>query len=420
MVCYLTTLLLGKEQSNMSNSIIIIGAGQAAASCAARLRQKNQSCEITIIGEEPHLPYQRPPLSKKYATGDMTLDQLLLRPEDWYEQNQISCISNQRVTSVDTTQKTATLENSETLSWDKLVFATGSKARALPDAIGGNLNSVYLLRSLDDADNFAGELLENRRVVIVGGGYIGLEAAAVCASRGLKVTLIEAADRILQRVACSNTSDWFRSLHTSRGVTIHEGVGLETFEGSEGKISAAILADGTRIDADFALVGIGIIPNAEIALDAGLEVEGGIIANEYCQTSNPDIYAAGDCAAFQYKDEVTRLESVQNAIDQAECAADNIAGEAREYKPYPWFWSDQYDVKLQIAGLNRGYDKIITRVGDREGSMAHFYFKGDTFLAVDAMNDPRTYMVGKKMLEAGKNITREQAADKSIQLKSLL
>ena len=404
----------------MPNSIIIIGAGQAAASCAARLRQKDSNCEITIIGDEPHLPYQRPPLSKKYATGDMTLDQLLLRPVEWYEQNQITCITHQRVKSVDTNAKTVNLENAETLNWDKLVFATGSRARSLPDAIGGNLSGVYLLRNLEDADNFADELVENRRVVIVGGGYIGLEAAAVCASRGLKVTLIEAAERILQRVACEETSNWFKTLHASHGVTIHEGTGLQKFDKKDGKVSAAILADGTRIEADFALVGIGIIPNAELAQDAGLTAEAGIVTNQYCQTSNPDIYAAGDCAAFDYKNAPTRLESVQNAIDQAECAADNIAGETRAYEPYPWFWSDQYDVKLQIAGLNRGYDTIVAREGDREGSMAHFYFKGETFIAVDAMNDPRTYMVGKKMLEAGKNITPAQARDKSIELKSLL
>ena len=174
------------------------------------------------------------------------------------------------------------------------------------------------------------------------------------------------------------------------------------------------------IAADFVLVGIGIIPNAELAENAGLEVEGGIVVNEYCQTSHPDIYAAGDCAAFQYKGEMIRLESVQNAIDQAECAADNVAGERREYVPYPWFWSDQYDIKLQIAGLNRNYDHIVIRPGEREGTVSNFYFTGQTFLAVDSMNDPRTYMVAKKMLEAGRNITPEQAADTELQLKSLL
>ena len=404
----------------MANSIIIIGAGQSAAACAARLRQKDQISDITIIGEEAHLPYQRPPLSKKYATGDMTLDQLLLRPADWYAQNNITLITNERVAAIDSTNKTISFSNGKTKSWDKLVLTTGSRARALPDSIGGNLKGVHLLRSLKDADKFSAELVEGRKVVIVGGGYIGLEAAAVCASRGLNVTLVEAADRILQRVACIQTSDWFRKLHTLKGVTIHEGIGLEKFEEGDGKVTSAILSDGTKLDADFILVGIGIIPNAELATEAGLDVDGGIVTNQFCQTSHPDIYAAGDCAAFQYKGELTRLESVQNAIDQAECAANNITGEQTEYLPYPWFWSDQYEVKLQIAGLNRGYDNIITRKGEREGSMAHFYFKGNTFLAVDAMNDPRTYMVGKKILEAGKNITPEQAADKSLELKSLL
>jgi len=404
----------------MAQSILIIGGGQAAASCAARLRQKDKDCHITIFGEENHLPYQRPPLSKKYATGDMTVEQLLLRPQDWYEQNNIAYVGGERVVSVDTAEKRINLDHGGSHDWDKLVFATGSRARGLPAGMGGELGGVYLLRSLKDADSFANELVEGRKVIIIGGGYIGLEAAAVCASRGLNVTLIEAAERILQRVACRETSDWFRQLHGSHGVTIHEGKALENLEERGGRVCGAMLDDGTRLDVDFVLVGIGIIPNAELAAEAGLVVEGGIVTDEYCRSSNPDIYAAGDCAAFKYKGELTRLESVQNAIDQAECAADNIAGEKREYHPFPWFWSDQYDVKLQIAGLNRGYDTIITRKGEREGAMAHFYFKGDKFIAVDAMNDPRTYMVGKKMLEAGRNISPEQSMDTSLELKSLL
>jgi 3-phenylpropionate/trans-cinnamate dioxygenase ferredoxin reductase subunit len=262
--------------------------------------------------------------------------------------------------------------------------------------------------------------VEGRNVLIVGGGYIGLEAAAVCASKGMKVTLIEAAERILQRVACRETSDWFRELHKAHGVTILEDTGLERLTGEEGRVQEAHLGDGTTLKADFVLVGIGIMPNSELAEEAGLNVDGGISVDAHCRTSDPDIYAAGDCAFFPYRDAGTRLESVQNAIDQAECAADNINGEERIYLPFPWFWSDQYDVKLQIAGLNRGYDKIVVRLGEREGSVSHFYFDGDTFLAVDAMNDPRTYMVGKKMLEAGKNISPAQAADRSLQLKELL
>ncbi|MDJ0615093.1 MAG: FAD-dependent oxidoreductase [Rhizobiaceae bacterium] len=404
----------------MVKKILVIGGGQAAASFLTKYRSLDQNAELTLVGDEAVAPYQRPPLSKKYATGDMTAEQLLLRPDEWYEQNNVRCLKDTSVTKVDGSAKMATLSDGTSLDWDQLVLTTGSRARRLPAGIGGDLDGIHVLRSLADADVLSSELVEGKRVAIIGGGYIGLEAAAVCASRGLSVTLVEAADRILQRVACEQTSDWFRHLHERKGVTIHEGICLDRFEGDDGKIVKAVLSNGIEIDVDFVLVGIGIIPNAELAADAGLLVETGIVVNENCQTSNPDIYAAGDCAAFQYKGELTRLESVQNAIDQAECAAKNIAGEAIEYSPYPWFWSDQYDVKLQIAGLNRGYDKIVVRPGEREGGIAHFYFKGDEFLAVDAINDPRTYMVCKKLLETGKTITPEQAADRELQLKSLM
>jgi len=404
----------------MGKTVIVIGAGQTAASFAARLLQNDSESQITLIGEEAYLPYQRPPLSKKYATGEITTEQLLLRPSDWYEQNNITCITDTKIISIDADAKTLSTKKGEAFNWDKLVFATGSRARHLPEQIGGNLEGIYVLRSLEDADTIAEKFKTEKNVVIVGGGYIGLEAAAVCAKLGLSVTLIEAADRILQRVACKETSDWFRTLHEGYGVKIIEGTGLEKLEETDGNVSAVLLTDGTRLETSFVLAGIGIIPNAELASGIGLDVDGGIIVNAHCQTSNPDIYAAGDCAAFDFKGERTRLESVQNAIDQADCAADNIAGKTHAYAPYPWFWSDQYDVKLQIAGLNRGYDNVIVRPGEREGGVSHFYYTGDTLLAVDAINDPRTYMVAKKMLEAGKNIMPEQAADTDLQLKTLL
>jgi 3-phenylpropionate/trans-cinnamate dioxygenase ferredoxin reductase subunit len=404
----------------MSDKIVIIGGGQTAASFIAQYRKSDANSSIVLVSEENALPYQRPPLSKKYATGDMTAEQLMLRPQDWYHDNNIECRLGVCVSAIDVEVKTVTLDNGEALQWDKLLFASGSRARSLPAAIGGDLEGVHTLRSITDADALSGKLKKGKRVAIIGGGYIGLEAAAVCASMGLNVTLIEAAERILQRVACDQTSEWFRDLHASKGVLIHESVALKALKGRDGKLVSVELSSGESIDVDFALVGIGIIPNVELAEQAGLIIDGGIVVNGSCQTSHPDIYAAGDCAAFDYKGHITRLESVQNAIDQAECAADNMAGKARDYHPYPWFWSDQYDVKLQIAGLNRGYDRIVTRAGEREGSMSHFYFYGDDFLAVDAMNDPRTYMVCKKLLEAGKTITPDQVADKELQLKSLL
>lgn len=404
----------------MVQKIAIIGAGQAASSFAAKMRNLDESADITMFGEETSLPYQRPPLSKKFMTGEMSRDQLLLRAEDWYEQNRIECRLNVVVENLDRDAKTLKLSSGETVSWDKLVFATGSRARMLPDTIGGNLPGVYPLRDLAHSDAIRPELVEGRKLVIVGGGYIGLEAAAVAASLGLEVTLLEASGRILQRVACAETSDYFRNLHESRGVKILENAMLERFEEADGRVSSVILSDGTKLEADFALVGIGIIPNTELAEAAGLKVEAGICVNQHCQTSDENIYAAGDCAIFEFDGQQTRLESVQNAIEQAECAADNIASIASVYAPVPWFWSDQYEIKLQIAGLNRGYDEVVARAGEREGAISHWYFNGGKFIAVDAMNDPRAYMVGKKLLEMGKGISVEQAGDTDIELKSLL
>ena len=400
--------------------IIVVGGGQAASSFAARFRRHDQTSQLTLIGNEQSLPYQRPPLSKKYVTGEMTAESLLLKSGDWYTDNNVECIMGEQVTAINRDDRSVTLSNSDILKWDKLILATGSTPRALPASIGGALKGVYLLRNLEDADAIKTELQPGRRVAIIGGGYIGLEAAAVASKLGLNVTLVEAAERILQRVACPQTSDFFRTFHSENGVKIIENTGCERLDEKDGRVTSVTLSDGTVVETDFVLVGIGIISNTEIAENAGLEVDGGILVNARCETSDPDIYAAGDCTVFDYDGMKTRLESVQNAIDQAECAADNLCDQRRDYHPYPWFWSDQHNVKLQIAGLNRGYDAIVTRKGEREGALTHWYFRKGAFISVDAMNDARAYMVGKKLLEAGKNISPEQAADVSLELKSLL
>ncbi|MEE4346957.1 MAG: FAD-dependent oxidoreductase, partial [Paracoccaceae bacterium] len=258
-----------------------------------------------------------------------------------------------------------------------------------------------------------------RRALIVGGGYIGLEAAAVAAKRGLQVTLVKMADRILQRVAAPETSDYFRALHQSHGVTIREGVGLDRLLG-EGHVTGARLSDGTELDVDLVIVGVGIAPATALAEAAGLEIENGIKVDARGQTSDPAIWAAGDCASFPWKAARIRLESVPNAIDQAECVAENIMGAGRDYVAKPWFWSDQYDVKLQIAGLNAGYDRTVVRPGDKPGSQSVWYFRGDALLAVDAMNDPRAYMIGKRLVEAGQSPSPAAVADPDMPLKSLL
>ena len=398
--------------------IVVIGAGQAGASCVAKLRGLGYQGKITLIGEESVPPYQRPPLSKKYLLGEMELERLYLRPESYYAENGIDLHLNETVTAIDRTDKLV-IAGGQQIAYDDLVLTTGSVPRRLPGAIGGELQGVYVVRDLNDVDSMAPEFEAGRHVLIVGGGYIGLEAAAVAASRGLKVTLVEMAERILQRVAAKETSDYFRALHAKHGVDIREGVGLETLTG-EGRVSGARLSDGSTLEVDFVIVGVGITPATALAEAAGLEIENGIKVDEQGRTSDSHIWAAGDCACFPCNGLRHRLESVPNAIDMAECVAENIMGAGKAYVPQPWFWSDQYDVKLQIAGLNAGYDRIVARQGDGAGHVSFWYYKGDRLLAVDAMNEPRAYMVGKRLIDAGKTADPDVVADPSRDLKALL
>lgn len=397
--------------------VIVVGAGQAGSSCVAKLRSEGFEGQITLIGSEPALPYQRPPLSKKYLLGEMELERLFLRPESFYDQQGIAVRLNTTVTGIDAAAKTISI-GEETLSYDHLVLTTGSTPRRLPAAIGGELGNVFTMRDLADADAMAPALEPGKHVLIVGGGYIGLEAAAVAASKGLKVTLVEMADRILQRVAAAETSDYFRALHRQHGVDIREGVGLKTLTG-DSSVSGAELSDGSRLDVDFVIVGVGILPGSALAEAAELSLENGIETDAYGRTSDPSIWAAGDCASFPYRGNRIRLESVPNAIDQAEIVAQNILGAEKPYEAKPWFWSDQYDVKLQIAGLNAGYDTVITR-DNGEGSQSVWYYVGDTLLAVDAMNAPRDYMIGKRLIEAGKSPAADLISDPDTDMKALL
>lgn len=400
-------------------NIVIIGAGQAGAAMAAKLRALGHDGAITMLGEEAAPPYQRPPLSKKYLLGEMEEARLYLRPAEFYADNGIDLRTGAVVTGIDRASKTVILSDGGTVSYDKLALTTGSRPRLLPAAVGGELGGVFPVRSLRDVDAMATEFRPGARVLIIGGGYIGLEAAAVAAKMGLKVTLIEMAERILQRVACPETSDYFRDLHRGHDVDVREGVGLTELTG-EGRVSAATLSDGSTLEIDFALVGVGILPNQELAADAGLNIENGIAVDDTARTSDPDIFAAGDVASLPYEGRRIRLESVQNAIDQAEAAAAAMLGQDVHYAPVPWFWSDQFDVKLQIAGLNQGYDHVVTRAGDKDGAQSVWYFQGDRLLAIDAMNDPRAYMVGKRLLEGGINPAADEIANPATDLKSLM
>ncbi|WP_377192228.1 NAD(P)/FAD-dependent oxidoreductase [Ruegeria meonggei] len=398
--------------------IVVIGAGQAGSSLVAKLRKDGFEGEITLIGAEPHLPYQRPPLSKAYLLGEMELERLFLRPESFYTENNITLRLGDRVTAIDPQAKTVTLGD-EVISYDELALTTGSDPRRLPGAIGGDLDGVHVVRDLAHVDDMGPSVTEGARALIVGGGYIGLEAAAVCAKRGVKVTLVEMADRILQRVAAPETSDYFRALHSEYGADIREGVGLDRLVGDAGKVTGAVLTDGTELQIDFVVVGVGIAPATHLAELAGLELENGIKTDAHGRTSDPSIWAAGDCASFPHAGDRIRLESVPNAIDQAEIVAQNMLGAAKDYTATPWFWSDQYDVKLQIAGLNTGYDRVVTRRGAGQ-TVSFWYYKGDQLIAVDAMNDPRAYMVGKRLIDAGKTADPEIVADPEADLKPLL
>ena len=396
--------------------VVVIGARQAGASCVAKLRNGGFEGKITLIGAEPCPPYQRPPLSKGYLLGDMTLERLFLRPEAFYADQGIALKTDCRVTAIDPEARVLSTTEGE-VAYDELVLATGSLPRRLPAAIGGDLDGVFTVRDLADVDAMAPRFVKGAKVLIVGGGYIGLEAAAVAAKLGLEVTLVEMADRILQRVAAPETSDYFRALHEGHGVTLREGVGLERLLG-EGHVTGARLSDGTEIAADFVITGVGIEPDITLAKAAGIEIDNGIKVDARGRTSVPGIWAAGDCTSFPYRGGRIRLESVPNAIDQAEVVAENILGAGKEYIAKPWFWSDQYDVKLQIAGLNAGYDRVVTRLG--EGSASFWYYLGETLLAVDAANDPRGYMVGKRLIEAGKSPDPALVADSQTDLKALL
>ncbi|WP_216331038.1 FAD-dependent oxidoreductase [Rhizobium sp. X9] len=404
----------------MTGRLVIVGAGQAAFALAAKLRALKDERPITIIGSEDAYPYQRPPLSKKYLLGEMSFDRLMFRPVEWYAENNVDIRLSTWVEEIDRAAKSLRMQDGSTLSYDRLVLATGASPRLLPASIGGDLEGVLTVRDKRDADRLMEEMKPGRRLLVIGGGYIGLEAAAVARKLGLDVTLIEMADRILQRVAAPETADIMRGIHQANGVAIREKTGLVRLVGMDGRVAAAELSDGSTLDVDFVIVGIGVTPNDRLARESGLDVGNGIVVDEYTRSSDKDIHAVGDCALLPWRGQHVRIESVQNAVDQAEAAAHVLAGTEIAYDAKPWFWSDQYEVKLQIAGFNLGYDETVLRPGAREGSWSVWYFRDGRFVAVDAVNDAKAYVSGKKLLDTGAEPDRTILADPSADLKLLL
>ena len=382
----------------MQEDIVIIGAGQAGAQVAQSLRQGGFEGPLRLIGDEPHPPYQRPPLSKKFLAGEIGAEGLWLRPPAFFTTNNIDHIPNTRVVAIDRGGKRLNLENGDTLPYGKLVLATGTNARFLTLA-GADKKGVVTLRSIADVDVIRDLLAASRRIAIIGAGYIGLEVAAVAKSLGKEVSVIEAQDRPMKRVVSQAVSDYFSQLHRKNGIDLKLNTGIEAIEGDDA-VTGVKLANGETVSAELVLVAVGAEPNDKLAEEAGLETDNGILVDGCGQTSDPDIFAAGDCTRFysnRYQRSV-RMESVQNAIDQAKIVAQALLGQDVDYDPLPWFWSDQYDIKLQIAGLSEGYDdtKVIGSTDDSKFYVA--YLKEEHLIAVDSINSPRSHMMARRVI----------------------
>ncbi|MDJ0778989.1 MAG: FAD-dependent oxidoreductase [Gammaproteobacteria bacterium] len=403
----------------MNAPIVVVGAGQAAASFVSRHVALGSPEPLLLIGEESHPPYQRPPLSKKYLLGDLERERLFIRPLEWYAEQGVTTRFDTRVSEIRATERQLVTDVGDVVDYDRLLLCTGSSARGLPAEIGGDLAGVFRLRSIADIDSMAPGFTAGRRLLIVGGGYIGLEAAAVARQLGLEVTLLEMAERIMQRVAAAETSDYFRRLHQAHGVVIRESARMTRLLEDDGRVCGAELESGEVLPADIVLIGIGGVANVELATAAGLDIDNGIAVDETCRSSDEYIFAAGDCASFVRDGRRIRLESVQNAADQGDLVARVMAGEDVTYQALPWFWSDQYDCKLQIVGLNLGHDRTVVRPGDSDAVMSVWYYAGDRLIAIDAMNDPKAYAFGRRIIETGKNPAPEVVADPATDLKLL-
>ena len=401
----------------MKSGVVIIGAGQASAVAAATLRKEKYTGTIRILGDESQPAYDRPPLSKYYLAGEMELPKLLIRPEEFYADNDIDLHTNTTVASIDAEAKQVVTAADEVFDYDKLVIATGSRARRL-NLPGSDLEGIFYLRTLDDVDLIRQAMGSGKRLCVIGGGYVGLEVAAVASVAGLDVTVIETQDRILQRVTTPEMSDYYHNLHVERGVNIMLNKAVTGFEGT-GSVSKVLCGDDS-VDADLVIIGVGIVPNIEIAENAGIDCDNGILVDDHGQTSNPDIYAAGDCTNHPNRllGRRLRLESVPNAIEQARVACSNRLGGDLEYASIPWFWSDQYELKLQMVGFSSDGEESVVRGDKSTNSFAVFHLKGGCVVAVDAVNSSKAFMLGKRLY--GKSVDAALLADESIELKSFL
>ncbi|MGA7781743.1 MAG: FAD-dependent oxidoreductase [Paraburkholderia sp.] len=404
----------------MDDTCIIVGASHAAAQLAPSLRQEGWKGPIVVIGDEPCLPYHRPPLSKAYLLGEKNADDLLIRTADVYARFGIEFRLSERVVAINRGSKTVTLRGGEVLSYGKLAICTGTRVRSvtLP---GSSLGGIHYLRNIGDIDRIRTDVRAEGSAVIVGGGYIGLETAAVLTRLGMRVSVLEMAPRVLARVTAPQVSEFFERVHREEGVAIRTNIAVSGFEGGT-RVERVICVDGTRLPADLVIVGIGVTPNVELAEQANLSTDNGVLVDACARTSDPDIVAVGDCTMhpsplYGY----IRLESVPNATEQAKSAAATLCGKEKPYQALPWFWSDQYDIKLQMAGLNHGYDQVAVR-GDRATgrSFSAFYLKNGKLVAADCINRPQEFMFSKKLIAEHIEVSPAHLADESLAFKSLL
>lgn len=404
-----------------AQNILVIGGGQAAAQAIASLRQWGYEGNLRLIGEETALPYQRPPLSKAYLKGDMDEERLYFKPTDWYETQNVDTSLGLRASAIDRSARTVTCADGTHAPYDALILSTGSRPRPLPTP-GADLGGVHELRDLKDVDGLKPVIKPGKRLVIIGAGYIGLEAAAVARQLGAEVTVVEMAPRVLARVTSPVMSKFYTGLHEEHGVRILTDARLDALLGdTAGQVTSAKLADGTELPADVVLVGIGILPNQELAAEAGIACDNGILVDEDARTNDPRIFACGDCAVrpLVHYGRTGRLESVHNAIEQGKLAAAAILGRERPKLDVPWFWSDQYDIKLQIAGLSQGYDAYVVRGEPDSGKFAVFYFRQNRLLAVDAVNAAPEFIVTKKLIISGAAVAPDQLQDTSVSMKDI-
>jgi len=400
----------------MIERIVIVGAGQAAVQTIDTLRRRGFTGQITLIGEEPWLPYQRPPLSKKFLAGAMERERLLIRPAKFYADHQVATHLGRRAERIDREARTVWLDDGTSVGYDRLLLATGSRPRQM-NVPGAHLGNVHLLRTIADVERIRGDLVAGKRLVVVGGGYIGLEVAATAREMGLDVTVLEQADRLMGRVTCSAVSSFYLDEHTRHGVRIHCGAQVQGFEDG-----AVICEDGSAYDADVVLVGIGVSACDELAREAGIVCGNGIEVDQHCRTSDPNIFAAGDCTShpnIHYGKRV-RLESVDNAFEQGTSAALNMLDIPTPHDKVPWFWSDQYDLKLIIVGLCQGHDEVVLRGSPATRSFSACYLREGELIAIDTVNSPKDQIAARKLVAARARPDPAKLAEPSIPLKDCL